>query len=390
MKRTLALCLAFATALLPLTGLAQGMRNTLPEVREQAAGGWRQTYEAHGRSIQVDIPVQVPEAASFPVLKAIPMPALDTLPLTDWQGHNQERHKLFNETGFFRWDTPAREIKAQAAQKNLKEPPRGMDVKPMILRFNQLEWDTPYSYNNPFTLRDAAGLMADKWTEYAPGEPIFLMPHWIYARGEMRAYDRKSDTFSGDPWPYFQAPLIVYLNQLIRGIPLLCYASESFAAYTGLALKKETRNHVGGIAIMQGLQDIGLEEYFYSAQYALMKEDEELAADVPLCSFHKAVAAYEQLILEGKLRKVDSLRLGYVLWRDKGKAESYTLLPTWVLEGELFPDAKAGYQVPMTQASSMPLEYGPILVNAQTGELINPWNTSPNRFSDVPKIIGWE
>jgi hypothetical protein len=79
-----------------------------------------------------------------------------------------------------------------------------------------------------------------------------------------------------------------------------------------------------------------------------------------------------------------------VLWRNKGQEESYTLLPTWVLEGELFRSAKSEYQVPMTQSATMALEYGPLLVNAQTGEFVEPWNTSPNRSFDAPKLLQWK
>lgn len=362
---------------------------SISDLREQAASGWHQTYEAHGRSIVVDISIQVPEVNSFPALVAIPMPALEGMPLTDENGYNLGSDKFFNKTGFFRWDTPAREITSKAAQKNQKNPPRGMDVKPVIRRFNELDWDAAYSFNNPATVRDADQWMKVKWEEYFPGEAISLTPHWVHGYGEMRKYDRKTDTYSREPWPDFQGPLMVYFDQVVRGVPLLGHVSETFTQYSG-PVRKETRGYVGGIAIIKELEDIGLEETFYSMQYSLMKERAELAADVPLCGVDQAIAAYEKLILDGKLRRVDSLRLGYVLWRNKGEEESYTLLPTWVLEGELFKDGDADYRMPMTQSATMALEYGPILVNAQAGELVNPWNTRLNRSFEVPEVVRWE
>lgn len=41
---------------------------TLPQVIEQAKAGWHQTYQAHGRTVAVDIVPLLPEAERFPVL----------------------------------------------------------------------------------------------------------------------------------------------------------------------------------------------------------------------------------------------------------------------------------------------------------------------------------
>ncbi len=370
-------------------GTADAKQCTITEIKEQAAPGWQKTYEAHGRTIVVDIPIQVPETDMFPALVAVPMPPADGIPITDWHGHVLASDKFFNEAGFFRWDSPTGEIKTEAAQKNLKDPPRGMDVMPVVRKFNQLEWDAAYAYNNTYTVRDADTLMKTKWNAYFPNEKIVLMPHWVHARGEMRFYDEKTDTYSGDPWPEFQAPLMVYFDQVIRGIPLLCYPSDSFAHYAGM-VKKEIRGYAGGIAIIQGMKDIGLEGMYYSMQYSLLKEQQELLQDVPLCGLDRVIGTFEQLIAKGKLRTVASLRLGYVAWYNKGEPESYTLLPTWVLEGELFQKANTERQRPLTQNMDVPGEYGPILVNAQTGELIDPWNASPDRSFDKPDILPWK
>jgi hypothetical protein len=374
MKKLLSLFTA-AVLVLGISYVAQaGAANTdrynVQDIQGQAVTGWHQTYQTHGRTVVVDIPIQVPDVAAFPALRAEPMPALNGIPITDFRGYSQENSKFFNEAGSFRWDSIAGELMTEAARKSGKSSSNVTEIEPVVRFFNQLEWDTAYALNTPSTVRDADALMKATCEKYFPNEKIDFLPHWV--------------NVYGDP----QAPLMVYFDQVMRGIPLLCYSMNSFSHYS-VTLKQESRGYVGGIAIMQGLTDIGLEDTFYSMQYSLLKEQQEIESDIPLCSLSKAIDTYEQLIEEGKLRSVQSLRLGYVVWYDKGDKESYTMLPTWVLEGDLFKEADEERQRPLI-SNEKSGEYGPILVNAQTGELIDPWNSSPDRSYDKPDILSWK
>ncbi len=352
-------------------GAADEKRYTVQDILKQAANGWHQTYQAHGRTVAADIPIQVPDVGVFPALIAEPMPALGSIPITDFRGYRLEREMFFNEAGSFRWDSIAGEIMNEAARINRKGSSKVTQIPPVIRFFNQLEWDTAYALNTPSTVRDADSLMKATWEKYFPNEKILMMPHWA--------------NVYGDP----QAPLMVYFDQVMRGIPVLCYSMNSFSNYSK-TFKQENRGYIGGVAIIQGLKDIGLEDTFYSMQYSLLKEQQEIEPDLPLCSLDQVIDTYEKLIEEGKLRTVQSLRLGYVVWYNKGEPESYNLLPAWVLEGELFRDADAERPWPLTKYSDKPGEYGPILVNAQTGELIDPWNANPDRSFNKPEILSWK
>ena len=373
MKKLLTILMAAVWMLgVPLCalGAADNTLHTVQEVRTQAEPGWHQTYQAHGRTVTVDIPIQVPDADAFPAIEAVPMPGLDSMPVTDSRGYRQGDEKFFNEAGFFRWDSMAGEVKAEAARKDGNSQ-QGKDIQPVLQLFNQLDYDLAYALNTASTVRDADAQMKATWEKYFPKEKVEFVPHWATVYGNT------------------QAPLMVYFDQVMHGIPLLCYSMNSFSQYGG-TVRQETRGYVGGVAILQGLSDIGMEGTFQSMQYSLLKERKIIEADLPLCGLDKVLATYEQLISEGKLRCVQSLRLGYVAWYNKGEPESFTLLPAWVLEGELFRNAKEERQRPADLSSAPTGEYGPILVNAQTGELINPWNDSPNRSFDKPDILLWK
>ena len=120
-----------------------------------------------------------------------------------------------------------------------------------------------------------------------------------------------------------------------------------------------------------------------------VQETEVIAQDVPLCSFQQVKNTYEKLIEEGKLRSISSLRLGYIIWQNEG-TYAYTLMPTWVAEGELFPNATAETSGIKVQYDTISANWGYIMVNAQTGELIDPWKKGKNRSFDCPDLLTWE
>ena len=60
--------------IVPTLALASGDMVSISELRQQAEamGRWTKTYEAHGRMIEVDVPIIVPEVEEFPVFSVEP------------------------------------------------------------------------------------------------------------------------------------------------------------------------------------------------------------------------------------------------------------------------------------------------------------------------------
>ena len=60
--------------IVPTLALASGDMMSISELRYQveAMGRWTKTYEAHGRTIEVDVPIIVPEVEEFPVFSVEP------------------------------------------------------------------------------------------------------------------------------------------------------------------------------------------------------------------------------------------------------------------------------------------------------------------------------
>ncbi len=334
---------------------------TVMQMHAQAAQGWHQTYTAYGRTVTVDIPVQVPDVETLPVLRADAAAAAQTPPVTDWPDA-----ALFQEPGFFRLDSHTAKTRQAAEPANRNDPPKGMDVQAVYREWNELEPDTPYAFDNPASVRDAQAMMDKVLTDNFPGLADGLTPYAAYATGALRAYDEAADAFSGDPWPYCGV-LMVYFHQQIGGVPLLCRGESCFADFDHTPAHAQTIP-VGGTAILQEMPDgSGL---FQSAQFHLVSVRETLLPDLPLCSLSEVLQTYETLIEQGLLRQVTGLRLGYVSW--EAEDGSLTLTPAWVLTGDLYASADTPDRQLFKNMDPRIPEHGCVIVSALTAELIDP------------------
>ena len=360
-------CLPLAlVALLAAAGAAPAQSADITQIREHAAQGWHQTYEAYGRTITVDIPIQVPDADQYPVLSATFTPQLTKPVVSDWPSPT-----VYQDIDFFRLDSHSTAAVREDEKNNPPDyPPSGMYRRRRIYKgINELDLDTAYAYNNPSTVRDGLSIMETVWADNFPDVQIEFMPYAVYATDEMRVYNEATDSFSGDPWHY-QAALMAYMHQVIDGIPVLCPGEQCFAHFDKTPYR-EGNLRLGGTTIMQKLLDDTTMFTVAITQHTYVKTD-IVHANLPLCGLDQVIQTYEQLITAGLLRQVSSLELGYVSWQTA--EERFTLIPTWVLIGYLYPDAETPtphipqYEHPHT------MEYGVVLVNAQTGALIDPAN----------------
>ena len=367
---------------------------TVAQVYEQAQSGWHQSIASvRGETVVVDIDIAVPDVETFPCYYAQDMPAVAGVPTKKNDLAEEGENAFVNEDGFFRFDWPNNTVQRQwraEAKKNGTAFDSPGEPRALMLRFGQFDKDTAYSVNNPTTMADAAKLMEECVQTYFSGMSIQLMPHQLHAHVEPGRY--KKDKNTGDyvkteDAPDFQGCLFASFDQVIDGIPVLGYGYQGYAGYKGANKKGEALGQLGGICITQGLKDMGSDALYRSLQFKLIATGEQLAKDVPLCSLETVFETAGRLIEAGRLRTVDSMRLGYVVWLDK--AHTYRLMPTWVIEGELFERADKGYRTPVTILTDEPSEYANVYIDAQTGELINPWKTGDSRAYDAPELVTW-
>lgn len=388
-SRLLCMCTCLALAVSGLTAARAENPDfqTITQLRETCPDSWCETLHACGREIAIDLDVAVPEVERFPVMEADPVPLAD--------GRSAEASVVIGDTeqwmstGILRIDSPNRLVKSAAQKAHpASVVPEGYNQYPILRQFGEFDLNTAYAFNNPTTVADAQELLLRTWESLYPGENIALLPHRLIAyQGDMK-YDYRTDTYSGDPLPESEATLMVYFDQMVDGIPVICGAAESFTRYAGMNNREAYRYH-GAIAITQGLKSIGLNEIYKSLQFHLLSPAALLAEDVPLCSFEEVKETYLDLIRAGRLRSIANLRLGYAVWLNE-TGSAFTLLPTWVAEGDLYPDAETPDASGKKQYDAVSPYWGPILVNAQTAELIDPYNAASDRSFDKPGLLLWE
>lgn len=395
MKRFLLIACFGAAISLCACAAAEQPGVTVRELYEQAQSGWHQSYvSARGETVEVDIDIAVPDVEAFPCYYAQDMQAVEGVPTGKNDLAESGENAFVNEDGFFRFDWPNRTTQRawkSAAQKEGTLVQSFGEPRAHMLRFGQFDMDAAYSVNNATTMSDAAKLMEECLQIYFPDASVQLMPHWIHAHTDPGRYKRNKNTGDYDKIeddPNFQGCFFGYFDQMIDGIPVLGRGYQGYAGYKGASRKEEMLGDLGGICITQGLGEYGSDELYRSLQFSLIETTQTVAQDVPLCDLESVLCTAQTLIEAGQLRTVDSLRLGYVVWQDK--AHTYKLMPTWVIEGELFESADRGYQVPVTSLTDAPIEYSRVYIDAQTGKLIDPWNTAAGRAYDAPKLVMWD
>ena len=102
----------------------------------------------------------------------------------------------------------------------------------------------------------------------------------------------------------------------------------------------------------------------------------------------------ERLIISGHVRRIDSVTLGYVQFDTADPAEQL-LIPCWVVWCEYHPGGASSERQSGTNSNAVLLYdgnndyYRPLIINAQTGGLIDPENASEGRCM-TPTVLGWE
>ncbi|MGI6671308.1 MAG: hypothetical protein ACOX58_07035 [Christensenellales bacterium] len=412
MKPAKILLLAFVLCCLTFTSIAaesvsSEQMQSIVELRASAPATWTAVYEAHGRKISVDVPITIPAVHTFPIVQATGMPASSLLDVNP-EGINSPWGQVLDGVGvinsplYFRWDKP--DMKTSNDLAAAHPTPKGLVGSLKILTANHIDMDASYAYKNSGTMRQAEAFLKEVWATYFPGVPLDMLPYRIYAGQEMRKRVEGNGAAKGKIWEDYEGYLYCEFHQVINGIPFMDVIERAYTTYAGgmnLPVSDDyfsmpfIKQPPRCMAMLNGGKHYGVDG-LRTAIFSTVTVQKTIADDVPLCSFDKVLSTFESLIEQGKLRSVDALRLGYVGWYDKNDSETLTLLPFWVLEGELFesPTKNAPlYGDGYDDADAIyphSTEYGMVMVNAQTGELIDSWRTDKERVFDRPDIVTWK
>ncbi len=326
---------------------------TLPEIREQAAQGWHQTYtDKYGRTRQVDVDIDVFGEDAAPVVKAC------------WGT------KYFNLSG------PAGnplDLVAAARNKN-KGTETYLYENTSYMKVN-LDQKYAEGYENDLTLRE----VYDFCEEVMQGQGLSLYQDYMWEQPYWFWVEYSADNKTGG----VLIPAVYYIRlcQKEFGLPILTHVGHSFE-HTQVAFDSPF------VSFTMQSRDA------QSCVGEVFDVAEVLAEDIPLCSVETAIEGARAFIENGWVHDVTGLHFGYVVYSDpetnwskrppSDDVDTWYLVPSWVMDCRVLwnpkeDDPEKSYDREM-------------VINAQTGEMIDYFDTSLNGGGDMryKGFISWD
>ena len=136
--------------------------------------------------------------------------------------------------------------------------------------------------------------------------------------------------------------------------------------------------------------DMAYHDGGWNVRVAPLMEIEKKYDDVPLADINRVFEAIQNKIEEGNIRNIYAIRFGYCCYI--GENDEDVLFPVWQIECDYYYNPKEKTKEYKEDAEAAPiarLMYRTMIVNAQTGEFMNPAKLK-EKLLDCPEIITWE
>jgi len=356
----------------PGSAMADSRLYSIAELPAHTTSHWQQTYEAYGRTIDVNIEVEIPNVSSAPVItvrRAAPIAEPLNSELKAWykQAEKEDRVNRYS----FRSNDFSTNFTHAVPPAWGEDRDSEFVVGAMSQRMQDLyDYDlgTPYAENNPLTVGEAIDLFQQRVAEYFPNEKLHLRTVYVTSRS---FWKKNNQPISEKGYYSFN------MSQTFHGIPFMASVHEAFTQFS------------------VGNEDIWLEsrgiargsvhdENAWSFSACFYQESGVVYKDIPLLPFDAVKGAVEELILSGHVRWIDSVSLGYVQF-DASNPDEQVLVPCWVVWCEYHPGGAKSERTGGENSSSNLMYdgnndyYRPLIINAQTGEMIDPENDSVGR-----------
>jgi hypothetical protein len=363
LRRLTAIAILAWLSIFPNSSLAaQQGYVSIAELREEAKAGISKTYEAHGRTINVDCDIIVPDVQKVPVLRVNPLPS----PITETQMENP----------YFYTYGRMQQIVGQTEKTN-RVPGIGYIMPDGIAE------------GNPFTPETAKEFVLR--TVHDAHDAYQNIDFVLFGQvGHSRQYAEKNETehsLSDE-----NVNLDVPLNDAGDYELLFCQQFAGMPVYPWRYFDMIDSNSLSRQYIQPQIWANVYNEQDYLISVASAVQDETVVEDIPLVPFEKVQTALEEAIYSGRLREVYAIRLMYFpLYEQTAKDESMLLFPVWVVTGDIYETAKK-------ETTTLWGNYGLrnramgescFIIDAQTGELLDRWSKNIDLMTIHP-ILRWE
>ncbi len=244
---------------------------------------------------------------------------------------------------------------------------------------NEVDRLYPYLDGYDFTVQDSIDYANQELGKFFPDYDLDLDITWV--------------TIVPNTRPCYNCTL----RQKIDGIPILMGAGDiTYGANEkemGFKFQKSWKTkgvEYWGYYISPIWGFIAYVDGGYQIQFRPLKKVASVVDDVPLCTLDEVISSVEKQIEKGNIRNVYEIRFGYCCYLDEN--EQIVLYPVWQVECDYFFNPKEEQKhyaemenVRITQGH----DYHTMIVNAQTGEFMNPADLKDNLLK-CPDIITWD
>ena len=411
MKKTLFFLI---TVLLEVFFFAQGeSENDMCGIKElqNQRRSWNESYEAKGRTVQVDIPIIVPEVEEFPVFSVEPYYAVYEQRLTrdgtmlekigedGWWSVYAESNLLLEEgiTGEAKaLDLDDFEQVNFNANYSSPRDEHNLNTKYTSKFFYpyEIEQADIYAEDNLASLENAVTNLEKIIGYFYPEEPAVTVDR-VELRSRLHKVKGIDDYNLGDyVEDYPSGTYNLSIREKMDGIPIYVDVGDRLSLDLASDKGKKGVNDFWRKNVKLWRVSNNYFEFMNKSRFELnavwLKRVNKIEEDVPLKNVDVIIKKLEKEIEKGKIRKIYALKLGYcVYFSDEGE-NIYTIYPVWMCECDYTESAKEE----LKKSEQIPDErkqyyYKQLVINAQTGQ-IEPYLIKKQELAYCPQIITWE
>ena len=400
MYKTIAaiILLCIALWIIGMFGSVRAECISINELQTEANIEWKKDYvDRYGRTVSVDVTPIIPQVDKVPIQimenQILPVEnVLNIYPQSMVQEEKREEDNVIimnylnqdkNERGavyicqndgnlvLFEYDDLNTKIKKTTTKLE--------SFSGIQYCSNEVERLYPYFDGYDFTVQDSIDYANQELGKFFPDYDLDLDITWV--------------TIVPNTRPCYNCTL----RQKIDGIPILMGAGDiTYGANEkemGFKFPKSWKTkgvEYWGYYISPIWGFIAYVDGGYQIQFRPLKKVASVVDDVPLCTLDEVISSVEKQIEKGNIRNVYEIRFGYCCYLDEN--EQIVLYPVWQVECDYFFNPKEEQKhyaemenVRVTQGH----DYHTMIVNAQTGEFMNPADLKDNLLK-CPDIITWD
>ena len=374
-----------ALLLVPTLALASGDMVSVSELRQQveAMGRWTQTYEAHGRTIEVDIPIYIPNEKELAVY--------DCSAYTDYIKNPNDEDK----TNVYAYNENLKElVKEESNDKSenaiIEVYDNGTELRIMfnspeeLLERNTRDYikikesgyypdkvnaDVIYAENSDLSLMEAEKYLEEIVRFFIRDGYDGIDIDYIKIAGRGRKTRSYTDEELGECADYYPKGTYFFnYYQKLHHIPIMMTIIAT--------LNNKQENGVYGDLFgfwgtTGGLCQI-MDRNSFWLTIKWMKIEKEHEETVRLLPIEQIINTVEKEIKAGHVRNVYALKLGYIIYLNDRSPETYTLYPMWVLDCDYVENKNKEIKVnPYSDDIRDCFSFERICINPETAEMMD-------------------